>query len=63
MGLDIRNPLGYIFLALGTILVVYGATTYGSKMYAMSMGVNINLVWGTVMFIFGGAMVWAARKR
>lgn len=63
MGLDIRLPLGMIFLALGAILAGYGAATHGSAMYAKSLGVNINLIWGGLMLIFGAVMVLAARRR
>jgi hypothetical protein len=62
MGLDIRLPLGLIFLVTGLILVVYGAITHGSTMYAASLGVNINLVWGAIMSACGLISVLLARK-
>lgn len=62
MGLDIRLPLGLIFLALGGIMTVYGLVTRGSAMYALAMGVNLNLVWGAVMVVFGLVMVLAAKR-
>jgi hypothetical protein len=62
MGLDIRMPLGLIFLALGGIMTVYGVATRGSSMYALAMGVNLNLVWGAVMVLFGLVMVIAAKR-
>lgn len=63
MGLDIRTPLGMIFTAMGLILVGYGLFTRGSVIYASSMGVNLNLIWGAVMLVFGVGMLAAARKR
>ena len=62
MGLDIRLPLGLIFAILGGILIAYGAATHGSNMYALSAGININMLWGAVMLIFGAGMMIAARR-
>lgn len=62
MGLDIRFPLGMIFVALGLILMGYGAATNHDVMYSTSMGVNINLLWGAVMLAFGGLMLVLARR-
>ncbi len=63
MGLDIRFPLGLIFAITGAILVVYGFVTQGSAIYAVSMGINLNLIWGAVMFVFGAVMTVMGRKR
>jgi hydrogenase-4 membrane subunit HyfE len=62
MGLDIRLPLGLIFAITGLILVVYGALTHGSPIYAISEGVNLNVVWGAVMTLFGAVMLIASRR-
>jgi hypothetical protein len=43
MGLDIRIPLGLLFLATGGIMSVYGFLTRGSAIYEKSLGVNLNL--------------------
>jgi hypothetical protein len=53
MGLDIRIPLGLIFLITGGIISLYGFFTRNSAIYDKSMGVNLNLTWGVIMFIFG----------
>ena len=63
MGLDIRLPLGLIFLIIGGIMAVYGVFTRGSAMYASSQGINLNLVWGLVMLMFGLIMFIAGRKK
>jgi hypothetical protein len=52
--LDIRTPIGLMFLVLGVILVTDGAVSDPSA-YARS-GVNINLWWGLVLLVFGGTM-------
>jgi hypothetical protein len=62
MGLDIRLPLGLIFAILGIILVVFGIFTRGSAMYAMSGGINLNVIWGAVMLVFGAGMLIAAKR-
>jgi hypothetical protein len=63
MGLDIRLPLGYVFVVLGVILTGYGAATWNSAMYAISMGIDVNLVWGLAMLVLGGLTLVAAKKR
>ncbi len=63
MGLDIRLPLGLIFAITGAIMLVYGVVTRGTAMYAVSMNVNLNMIWGAVMLLFGVVMFAAARKR
>lgn len=56
MGLDLRKPIGMFFLVLGLILAGYGAMTKGDAMYQLSLGMNINLIWGGVLIVFGLAM-------
>ena len=63
MRLDIRLPLGLIFLITGGIMLIYGCMTHGSPMYKVSMGINLNLIWGAVMAAFGASMTFASRKR
>lgn len=61
--LDLRLPIGGLFTVNGLILAGYGlATTNDSAMYARSEGININLVWGVVMLVFGIIMLVAARR-
>ncbi len=62
MGLDIRIPLGLMFLITGGLMAVYGILTHGSVIYARSLGVNLNLGWGLVMFVFGLLMFWLGRR-
>jgi hypothetical protein len=62
MGLDIRLPLGMIFVITGVILIAYGAFTWGSPIYTQSDGLNLNMIWGGVMVIFGAGM-WIAGRR
>ena len=63
MGLDIRIPLGLIFLITGGMMTLYGLITNNSPIYEKSMGVNINLVWGAIMFAFGLIMFLIGRRQ
>lgn len=62
MGLDIRTPIGLMFSIFGVLLLGYGVATSGSDIYQRSLGTNINLEWGAVLLVFGGAMLWLGRK-
>ena len=59
--LDLRLPIGVLFLLLGAILAVFGLLTRADTvMYVQSGGININLAWGVVMLLFGGVMTTLA---
>jgi hypothetical protein len=61
MGLDIRWPIGIMFSLLGALLLIYGvATGSDTEMYRHSLGININIIWGIVLLIFGGFMLMGA---
>jgi hypothetical protein len=62
MGLDIRIPLGLMFLVTGGLMAVYGLFTRGSAIYEKSLDMNINLIWGGLMFIFGLVMYIMGRR-
>lgn len=64
MNLDIRLPIGMLFLTLGALLTVYGVVTMGNAaMYRRSLDIDINLWWGLAMLIFGGLMTYFGRTR
>ena len=61
MGLDIRLPIGLMFSILGLLLVGFGV--FGDpSIYRRSLGININLWWGIVMFAFGIIMLLIGRR-
>jgi multisubunit Na+/H+ antiporter MnhG subunit len=62
LNLDIRMPIGLLFLLVGAVLVVFGAVTNADAMYERSQGLNVNLIWGAVLLIFGAIMVLLARR-
>jgi hypothetical protein len=57
MGLDIKIPIGLMFLIFGVILTIFGITTMNDEMYSISIGTNINLLSGIGMLVFGGFML------
>ena len=62
MGLDLRIPLGLMFLSIGAIMLVYGFVTMHDPMYARSLGSNVNIGWGGIMLLFGLAMFLLGRR-
>jgi hypothetical protein len=63
MQLDIRLPMGLLFLILGIILVVYGLVSDPAIYAAHSLGQNVNLLWGAIFALFGGVMLYLSRKK
>jgi hypothetical protein len=57
MGLDIRLPIGMLFTIFGIMLIVFGVFSNPS-LYAQSLGININLIWGVVLLVFGAVMLF-----
>ena len=62
MGLDIRIPLGLMFLVTGALMTLYGLFTRGSAIYEKSLNMNINLIWGGLMLVFGLVMYIMGRR-
>ena len=66
MGLDIRWPIGLMFSLIGAMLVIYGLVTGSdAELYQSSLGINVNLIWGLLLLVFGGAMLimaWRGSK-
>lgn len=62
-GMDLRLPIGGLFVVLGVILGIFGVMTNGdAAMYERSGGMNINLVWGGVMLAFGALFLVLAQR-
>ena len=63
MGLDIRWPIGLMFSLVGLLMTVYGIVTRDdAEMYHRSLDININLIWGLILLVFGGAMLLLANR-
>lgn len=56
--LDLKLPIGWLISAYGVLLTVYGLLT-GKEMYAISLGINLNLIWGILMILIGGGFLLA----
>jgi hypothetical protein len=62
-GMDLRLPIGGLFVVLGVILGIFGVMTNGDTvMYQRSGGMNINLIWGVVMLAFGALFLVLAQR-
>jgi hypothetical protein len=59
--LDLRHPSGWFFLLLGGILVSLGL--FMPDLRAPLSTVNVNLLAGSAMMAFGGAMLWLAHRK
>ena len=58
MDMDIRIPIGLLFVILGVILTFFGLFTLNdTELYARALGRNINLWTGILMIIFGLPML------
>ncbi len=64
--LDLKLPIGWLLGGYGVVLTVYGLLTKG-ELYERSLGFNVNLAWGILMILIGGAFLLTAllkrRKR
>ena len=57
MGLDIRWPIGLMITLIGALLVLFGVVRSDQS---VSLGININLIWGVVLLVFGVLMLLGA---
>lgn len=60
--LDIRTPIGLMFVLIGLLLTVHGLTA-DPAIYKASLGHNLNLIWGLVMIAVGVALFASERLR
>lgn len=62
MNLDVRIPMGWLFLCLGIILSGYGLIADPAIYARHSLGQNVNLHWGAVFVLFGAITLLLARR-
>lgn len=61
---DIRIPIGLMFTILGLIISVFGfATMSNVELYQRSLGINVNIIMGLLMLVFGLVMLYFARRK
>jgi len=58
--MDLRIPSGWFFILLGAILLGVGLTVSPT---APLTDVNVNLYTGASMALFGGILLWLAKKQ
>jgi hypothetical protein len=58
---DLRVPSGVFFLLLGAIVCGTGVVAPAWRA-PLSAEVNVNLYGGVTMLIFGGVLLWIARR-
>ncbi|MEN6312583.1 MAG: hypothetical protein ABFD80_13725 [Acidobacteriota bacterium] len=54
--LDLKLPVGWLFSAMGIVLGVYGLISK-KEIYERSLGINVNLIWGVILFVFGASFL------
>ncbi|MGD0539725.1 MAG: hypothetical protein ABSC03_19010 [Verrucomicrobiota bacterium] len=59
--LDIRWPIGLMFSLVGVLLVLCGLVASPADC-EKSLGINIDLIWGVVLLVFGALMLVLAWK-
>ena len=62
MDLDLRVPVGLLFITLGLIMGIFGLTS-DPALYHKSLGINVNLFWGLAQLIFGSLMLTFGRVK
>jgi hypothetical protein len=63
--LDIRWPIGLLFVLMGAAVAIFGSISQTAAQ-SVQHRINLNLAWGVVMLVFGLAMVggaWRAHRR
>jgi hypothetical protein len=62
MGIDIRLPIGLMFAILGVLLTGFGLVS-DKTIYERSLGININLIWGTILIAFSAILLWMGSRK
>ena len=57
MDLDVRLPIGLMFSIFGVLLSAFGLLSDPRIYQVHSLGINVNLIWGVVLLLFGLVMV------
>jgi hypothetical protein len=61
MGLDVRLPVGLMLAMMGALLVGYGL--FGDQtIYARSLGINVNAIWGGALLVAGAILLALAGR-
>ena len=58
---DLRVPTGFFFALLGLVLLLYAAIEPGARA-PLTTDINVNLWSGMTLLVFGGCLLWLARR-
>ncbi len=61
MTLDVRRPLGWLFLTLGLILLGYGWLAPLARQVHPQPNHSLNLLWGAIFALFGVGILILSR--
>ena len=56
---DLRLPLGWLFLIVGSLLIISGFVAQPVSSDGHPVDVNINMGWGVVLLFFGAVCLFA----
>ncbi len=58
---DLRLPIGWLFVVVGALIVCAG---FGAQVTSdgISLGWNVDFVWGAIMIGFGLVCLWLTRR-
>lgn len=59
MPFDLRTPIGLLFSLYGALLALRGLLPGSST--ARSLGLNVDLIWGAALLLFGLALLAAVK--
>jgi hypothetical protein len=62
MKLDIRYPIGLLFLIVGAILAACGLSLHPEPHAGPATEPNIDLSWGLIQIVFGAVMLGLAMR-
>jgi multisubunit Na+/H+ antiporter MnhG subunit len=62
MRIDIRLPIGLMFAILGVLLAGFGLVS-DKAIYERSLGINVNLIWGTILIVFSVILLWLGSRK
>jgi cytochrome c biogenesis protein CcdA len=61
---DIRIPIGLMFSIIGVLITGYGFFTVSNvELYKKSLGINVNIIMGIFMLLFGLIMLYFAFRK
>jgi membrane-bound ClpP family serine protease len=60
--LDLKIPLGGLLSFYGIVLLVYGLFSK-REVYARSLGINVNLIWGIIILAVGAALLLSLLRK